>query len=352
MDQQQTITPPDPGLAPKRSRFQLTKNVFNKIGDLGTAMGKVFSFIFYLILITAFLGAGGIFGSGSSSSVEKLYGDGETKIAVFDISGILLENTSAPAGFAQSSTSSSRDLINQFELIKSDEQVKAILLRINSPGGSVTAAEEMYQTIVRYKKELNLPIVVSMSDTAASGGYYIALAGDHIFANDTTLTGSIGAIIQTYNVQQLADRYGVQNVVVSSGPNKDLLNPFRPVSPDQVQLLQGIVDEAYNKFLARIRDSRQIDDATLTGVADGRILSGLQAKSVNLIDQTGSFHDAVTYARQQVGDIDAQVVVFGQEGFLDSLLGVLSNKFNLGSQLPLPAALTHLSGHPAYLYMN
>lgn len=358
MDNQTTpITPPSVAYppeptTPRPSRYESTKKVFGRLGEIGSFFGKIFSFVFYIIIISAFLGAGGLFGSGQERTVKKLYGEGESQIAVFDIAGVLMESSDSSNSFTQSTTTGSRELIELFEDIKNQEEVKAIIIRINSPGGSVTAAEEMYQTIIRYKKELNIPVVISMSDTAASGGYYIALAGDYIYANDTTLTGSIGAIIQTYNIQELADRYGVKNVIVASGRNKDLLNPFKPVDEEQRQLLQTVVDEAYRQFLTRIQESRPVDSSLLSEVADGRVMSGAQAKSYQLIDQTGSFHDVVTYVRQQIQASDAQVVVFGQKGFLDSLLGSLTTAFSLRSQLPLPSSFTQLSGHPAYLYLN
>lgn len=317
----------------------------------GGAISGLFSILFYFFLISLFVGGGSLFGEKGAKSSERLYGRGEDKVAVVDLAGILLEEDSGDSlGFSGGSVATSRGLLKTFEQIKEDEKVKAVVLRVNSPGGSVTASEEIYQLTKRFKSETGMPVVVSLGDTAASGGYYISLAGDEIIADATTLTGSIGAIVETINVQELAERFGVKGVVISSGENKDLLNPFEEIQDEDIAILQKIVDEARSQFVERILENRKISRVQLEQVADGRVLSGQQAKKTGLVDRLGNFNDAVELARQKAGLAEATVVEFGKKGLLESLLGAFANRLNPTARIPF-WQLQYFQGRPAYLYL-
>lgn len=314
-------------------------------------MSGMISILFFFFFISLFLGGGGLFGGGKGSPSEKLYGSGDDKIAVIDIQGIIMENQpNNPLGLSGSGVTTARDLLQTLEEIKEDESVKAVVLRINSPGGAVTASIEMLKSILHFKKSTGLPVIVSQADVAASGGYYVSLAGDEIITNSTTLTGSIGAIIQSVNFSKLAENYGVEGVTIASGANKDLLNPFEETNPEHVEILQKIVDEARNEFVERILEIRELDPIELEKVADGRVLSGKQALEAGLVDSLGGFDDAVRVAKDKAGLVDATVEIFGQKGLLDSILGAVANRTSLFSQLGI-APLNLLPQGPAYLYL-
>jgi protease-4 len=313
-------------------------------------MSGMFSLLFYIFIFAALFG-GGLFGGGKGKSSEKLYGQGDKKIAVVDISGIILEEDPGGGfGIGGGGAATSRGLIKTFENIKEDKDVAALVLRVNSPGGSVTASEEIYQMVKRFKKETGLPVIVSQGDTAASGGYYVSLAGDAIVADATTLTGSIGAIIQSVNFSELAGKLGVEGVVIASGKNKDLLNPFEEVKGEHVRILKNIVDEAREQFVDRILEARKIERSKLEPIADGRVLSGKQAKEEGLIDRIGNFNDSVELAKERAGLKEASVVEFGKKGLLESLIGAVGRRFSLIANTPF-GYLEFLGARPAYLYL-
>ena len=325
----------------------------DRLKTIGKGMTGLVSILFYIFILSFFLGGGGLFGGNQTAPSERLYGSGEDKVAVIDIQGVILEEApDDPLGLAGGRGTSARGLMKTLEEVKVDKTVKAVVLRVNSPGGAVTASEEIYQNILRFKAETNLPVIISMGDLAASGGYYISVAGDEIIADSTTLTGSIGAIIQSVNFSKLAANYGVEGVTIRSGKNKDLLNPFEETNPEHVAILQTIVDEARGQFVERILTGRtNINREALESLADGRVLSGRQAFEVGLVDKIGSFDDAISVAKDKAGISEATVEVYGQQGLLDSILGAVSTRFSLSSQLGI-ASLSVLPHGPAYLYLR
>src|SRR5687767_11074069 len=156
--------------------------------------------------------------------------------------------------------------------------VKAIVIRIDSPGGAVAPTQEMFEEILRSKKQK--PFIASMGGMATSGGYYIAAACDRILANPGTLTGSIGVIMQLTNVEELMKKIGVRGVNVKSGLNKDIGSPFQPLSPEGREILQSLVDNVHGQFVAAVAKGRGMDEARVRKLADGRIYSGAQAKDL------------------------------------------------------------------------
>jgi protease-4 len=225
---------------------------------------------------------------------------------------------------------SSQGVIEQLRRCEADPSVKAIVLRVNSPGGAVAPVQEIYNAINRIQKK----VVVSMGATAASGGYYIACAGDRIFANPGTLTGSIGVIMQFRKWGELMKKIGVQSEVIKSGKYKDAGSPFRELTPEEQELFQDVIDDVHQQFLEAIMESRQ--DAELTReqmeeIADGRIMSGRQALERKLIDQLGDLNDAIEYAGQLAG-IKGRPRVVKMEirrSLLDRMTrGILGNKLD------------------------
>ena len=179
-----------------------------------------------------------------------------------------------------------------------DDDIKAVLLRINSPGGTVGMSQEVYDA-VQVLRSKHKPVVVSMGDVAASGGYYIASAADRIFANPGTLTGSIGVIMHLMNWQETEKKIGFQPLVIKSGEFKDIGSADRPMTPAEKALLQGIIMDSYDQFVTAVSDGRHMPKDVIKKLADGRIYSGRQAKAVALVDELGGYDDALAWLQKK-----------------------------------------------------
>ena len=201
----------------------------------------------------------------------------------------------------------SREVLAELRRLREMPWVKAIVVRVDSPGGAVAPTQEIFEEIQRAKKKK--PFIASMGSTAASGGYYIASACDKILANAGTLTGSIGVIMQLTNVEELMKKVGVKGINVKSGANKDLGSPFQPLSPEGRQILQSLVDDVHSQFVVAVALSRGMDEAVVRKLADGRIYSGAQAKDLGLVDQIGTLEDAIEMAAKRAG-IGAEPAVY------------------------------------------
>lgn len=271
------------------------------------------------------------FNSNLNSSQEAVIsGYGTNKIAVINIDGVIVEQepTRGISTFTEEYTSARRIKKILSEIAK-DEAVKGVILRINSPGGSAVASEEIYRDLLDFKKQTNLKIVSYFSDIAASGGYYIAMASDQIVANPHTITGSIGVIISYLNFQDLADKYGVKNIVYKSGQYKDIVSEFRQPTEAEKQIMQSLINDAYEVFVNAVSQGRKIPQEKTKELADGRVFSAEQAKTQGLVDSLGSFEDTVTLLKKLTQLKEAKVVEFGQPTFLETLLGGLFGKLNL-----------------------
>jgi protease-4 len=185
------------------------------------------------------------------------------------------------------------------------EELKTFVVRIDSPGGGVAPSQEIYNAVKRVRKEKNKTVIASMGTVAASGGYYIAVATDRILANPGTLTGSIGVIMQLANFQDLLEKIGVKNVVVKSGKFKDIGSPFRPMQDEDRKLLQLVMDDVHRQFIDAVAEGRSLDQAEVEQLADGRVFTGQQAKSILLVDDIGDLHDAIKLAGE-LGGIEGE----------------------------------------------
>ena len=186
----------------------------------------------------------------------------------------------------------SEGTVRQIKKYREDKSIKAIILRINSPGGGVAASQEIYEE-VKKTRESGKPIVVSMSSIAASGGYYISCGANLIVANPGTLTGSIGVIAEFITIKDLADKLGIQQNVFKSGELKDAGNPFRSMTEKDKAYFQDVVDNTFGQFLEVVSKERKINMDTLKVYANGRVFTGLQAKKLGLIDSIGTYEDAI-----------------------------------------------------------
>ena len=218
------------------------------------------------------------------------------KIGVVVLKGMILDSKAA---------------LNQLEKYVRDEGIKAIVLRIESPGGGVTPAQEIYEKVQSVKQKKK--VVVSMGSMAASGGYYVACAADKIVANPGTVTGSIGVIMHFTNVQDLFKKIGLKSAVIKSGRYKDTGSPFRDMSPEEKVLLQGVLDDIHDQFLDTVSTSRGLPKEKLKEIADGRIMTGRQALQLGLVDYLGDIEFAADVAAKLSGIEGKPELVYPKE---------------------------------------
>lgn len=231
-------------------------------------------------------------------------------VGVVRVEGTILSGNPPLAPFAAGGTAYSGHIIEQLRRAQEDFDVKVILLRINSPGGSVVGSDEVYQAL---RDEIDKPVVVSMGELAASGGYYIAAGADRIMANPATFTGSIGVILTATHVEDLLDTVGIDVTVIKRGELKDELSPFREVTEEELALWQEIVDEAYEQFIGVIAEGRDMPRAEVRELADGRVYTGRQALELGLIDELGNTPDAIELAAD-LGGIEGEprIIEYGR----------------------------------------
>lgn len=228
--------------------------------------------------------------------------DASDKVAVVELSGII---SSGIAG--QFGDSMVDDIVAKLKQAREDQSVKAVILKIDSPGGEVNASDVIYHEVS--KTRAVKPVVTYMESVAASGGYYSAMGSSYIMASDLSITASIGVILQTINYKDLLGKIGVKSLTFKSGKMKDMLNPARDTTPEEEQYVQSLINETYDKFVNIVAKERKLDvEALKHGIADGRIESGRQAKEDKLIDALGYFEDAITQAEKMGKTTHAKVI--------------------------------------------
>lgn len=247
-------------------------------------------------------------------------------------------------GLGNASTTTSGALMRQFRKARKDDSVKAVLLRIDSPGGSAAATQEAAEELRRLKED-GKPVVVSMGDTAASGAYWLAAYGDRIYANPSTITGSIGVYMSYYDLQGLSQKIGISEEKIKSGAHKDIFSPFRPMTDEERQLTQAMVNNMYEQFVDVVAEERHMDESTVRTLADGRVFTGAQAKQAGLVDEMGNYYDALAYAAQLIqADADNVPIVtytddFSMRQLLQgniSSLQFIQSAFGAQQDMPLP----------------
>jgi protease-4 len=239
-----------------------------------------------------------------SNREESLWG-GE-KVAIIEIRGVIIDP---------------QPVVEKLVKLRKNEKVKAIVLRIDSPGGAVGPAQEIYAEVKKAQKEKK--VLVSVGSVAASGGYYIACGADKIMANPGSITGSIGVIVESLNVEELLNKLGLKSVVVKSGKVKDMGSPFRPMTDEEKKLLQGVLDSVHDQFIRAVAEGRNLPLEKVRELADGRIFSGDQAKALGLVDELGNFEDAIALAAKLAGIKGEPEVIYPEKkrfSILDLLL--------------------------------
>jgi len=319
------------------------------VGGL-VAFGLLFLTAVLVALVLALgAGRGGVASAPETYEEEYVSGEGPDKIAAIPVEGVI---ASADSAIGQPQPTTTPDgLEDALRQAAEDDSVAAVILEVNSPGGGVTASDEMYQSIVDFKERSDKPVVVSMGDTAASGGYYISTAADEIVANETTLTGSLGVIIQLNNFTGLADRYGFKQNVIKSGKFKDIGSPFRELTPEEREIFQSIIDEDYNEFVDVIVEGRDLPEERVREIADGRVYSGRQARELGLVDGFGGLDEAARVSRR-LADLDGATVVryVRPPAFGDLLLARLAPEEPEAVRIAEAAGID-LTPEPKYLYV-
>lgn len=236
-------------------------------------------------------------------------GSGSGKIALLHLNGFLSDLPAS--GLLRATPSQVQELVSMLRMIEQDEEVKAVVVGINSPGGTVTASDILYHELLSFKKRTGKTVVAAMFDVAASGGYYAALPADWIVAHPTTITGSVGVVFMRPKLYGLFDKIGVDVEVSKSGADKDMGSPFRPTTQEEKALFKGIIDDYATRFYALVDKHRDLSDANMRTVMTARVFTANQAKAVGLVDQIGYIQDAFTKARSLAGlQADCKVITY------------------------------------------
>ncbi|MDM5211322.1 signal peptide peptidase SppA [Peribacillus sp. NJ4] len=292
----------------------------------------------------------GLFASESAFYEEVIEGDDLTNvIAVFDVEGTIQDT--GEASLLSSTTYNHRAFMDKLKMAEENDDIKGIILRVNSPGGGVVESAEIHDKILDIKK-VKKPVYVSMGSVAASGGYYISAPADKIYASPETMTGSLGVIMQGYNYEKLAKKYGVEFETIKSGPHKDIMSPTREMTGDEREILQDMIDNSYDQFVKIIADGRGMTEKEVREIADGRIYDGRQAKENHLIDDFGHLDDVIAAMKTDIGNKDAQVIRYTDEAGFGSLFSMGAQKM-LGNDVET-AVLTKIlssSNSPRLMYL-
>jgi protease-4 len=233
------------------------------------------------------------------------------KILLLEVQGVLTETPEMEGFFGMERESTVDRIVEQLDKAREDDEVEAVLLRIDSPGGSVTASDVIYDEIQRFKRERKVPVVAQLMGTAASGGYYVAMAADEVVAHPTTITGSIGVVFFGVNISGLMEKFGVQDQTLVTGPYKDAGSPLRPMKPQERAQLMSVLDDLYARFVAVVEQGRPALGAErVTALADGRIYSAPQALELGLVDRIGDIREGIEQTRIRAGLTEARVVSY------------------------------------------
>lgn len=260
------------------------------------------------------------------TTVQTDGGSGEAKVVMIDIRGLIADREES--GLLSRGPNPVDDLVAKLQRAEQDGSVRAVILRISSPGGTVAASDMMYREVRAFSERTGRPVVASLGEIAASGGYYLALAADRIVAEPASITGSIGVIIPTVNVSEGLSRIGIRSRSITSRANKDLANPLEPMREEHYAVLQALVDEFYDRFRSLVVErrgpshvgpvaagrepvaARMLDSARVDTLTDGRVVTGVKAAEEGLVDQTGGIHDAFAVAKSLAGVRAAKLVKY------------------------------------------
>jgi protease-4 len=279
-----------------------------------------------------------------------VHGTSGPKILLLQIEGTISDAPEPDGFFDLGRESMLAKVREQLDKAREDDEVRALLLRVNSPGGSVTASDVLYDELVRFKRERSVPVVAQLMGVAASGGYYVSMAADRVIAHPTTVTGSIGVIFVGVNVSGLMEKLGIRDQTLVTGPYKDAGSPLRPMRPAEREQLQSVLDDMLVRFEQVVVDGRpRLDAAAVHALADGRIFSASQALEHGLVDAIGTLEDGIAETERLAGLTKSRVVVYHRpdkwvKNFYARSIVPTQIQLSLEPLLPLPEG-------PAFLYL-
>jgi protease-4 len=296
-----------------------------------------------------------LFAAADQPFTEEVVKDGNElkKIAILEVDGVI-QDTGNSQSILDSSGYNHQSFLSKLDYVKDDDTVKGIIIKVNSPGGGVVESAEVHKKILQIEKKTKKPVYVSMGSMAASGGYYISTAANKIYASPETLTGSLGVIMEGYNYGELAKKYGVDFVTIKSGPYKDIMSPNRPMTEEEKQILQRMVNNSYEGFVNVISQGRHIPVDDVKKIADGRVYDGRQAKELNLIDGFGYIDDVIANMKKDEHLSGAEVVRYSDNYGIGSLFSMKVQKFfGTGSNAELTGVMNLLSkpNSPRLMYL-
>jgi len=245
---------------------------------------------------------------------QVIAGRGADKVLVMDLSGIIMGGESGSLLSDRKKPGLLARVREVLDRARRDRHVKAVVLRINSPGGGVTASDTLYHELKQFRQETGVPMVAHIMDVGASGAYYASLAADAITAQPTSLTGSIGVIMYRLDATALMQKVGLQTTEIASGDRKGFGSPLRPLSDDERKLFQGVIDSLYERFTSLVAQERKLPPELVRKAADGRIFTSREAREAGLIDGIGYLEDAVELAKQKAKITEASVVMYLRPG--------------------------------------
>ena len=283
-----------------------------------------------------------------------LEGKEKGKVLVISIRGTISDNPKRR--FLSTGPSMVQEVVSQLRKAEEDPEVKAVLLKVNSPGGSVTASDILYHEIMAFKQKTKAKVVAAMMNVAASGGYYISLPADYILAHPTSVTGSVGVLFLRPDVAGLMDKIGIGIEVSKTGRNKDMGSPFRSATTEEKQIIQDLIDQLGERFLDRITEHRNIDPDNLKAISTARIFLADDALRLGMVDRIGYLNDAVSQAKE-LAELppDAKIVVYRRTEYPDDNLYNPTTSHYEGRglsivSLDLPDSLSSLQAGFYYLW--
>jgi protease IV len=282
---------------------------------------------------------------------KQIGGSGSSKVLLLDLIGMI--SSAEEHGFYPIPSQVAR-LKEALTKAAADPDIHSLVLRINTPGGTVTASDVLYHELRLFKQKKNIPIIASIMDVGASGGYYVAMGTDKIVAHPSSVTGSLGVIMLTMNANGLLEKIGVHASAITSGPKKDMGSPFRAMTDEERAIFQSVINGFYERFLTVIKEGRKnltIDE--IRKLADGRIYSGEQAQAVGLVDSIGYLDDAIELAKKDAGLTEARIIVYQEPGEYrhNIYTQVLGQQGNINPLANFDLMALIRSGTPQFMYL-
>ena len=280
---------------------------------------------------------------------KSVQGSGPDKVLLLSISGMISEGKDG--GLLDRDDDLVARIKEELTLAADDEHIKALLLRINSPGGTVTASDVIYHEIMAFKEKRKIPVVAVIMDLGASGGYYIAVTGDQIIAHPTSVTGSVGVIMLRVSAEGLLQKIGVDASAIKSGAKKDIGSPFRPMTDDERAIFQTMINGFFSRFLDVVSKGRSLPPDQLKAISDGRVLTGPQAVQLGLVDQVGYLDDGIAAAKKLAGLSEARVIMYARPDAYRNNIYSLTGGGGLESLARLDLMNLMHGASPQFLYL-